>query len=175
MQPGFEVYDSISNRLGLQWGPLDDVVMGGSSQSSFSQDGSWTGTVITENGGFAGVRTIALDPPLDFSGCEGLVLRVRGNGRRFKFIVRDDASWNGVAWAHSFDTAPGGAETVVRVPFGSFVPTKFAQMVSGGPALDTAAIFTFQLTYSKFEYSGELNPNFEAGPFALQLLSIKAY
>ncbi|KAJ1630626.1 hypothetical protein T492DRAFT_871382 [Pavlovales sp. CCMP2436] len=39
-------------------------------------------------------------------------------------------------------------------------------------ALKTDAIVAFQLSLSKFEYDGGLNPTFQEGPFALTLLDI---
>lgn len=95
LAPKAEVWKPGSNPYGVVWGPLDDVVMGGSSSSDFSAEtGTWRGEVVTAGGGFAGVRTKLLDPPLDLSPCRGLRLRLKGGeGRRFKFIARDDTDW----------------------------------------------------------------------------------
>ena len=79
-----------------------------------------------------------------------------------------------IAWAHSFDTYNNGV-TTVDVTFASFVPTKFANVVTPRPVLKTSMVTALQLTYSKFEYEGKLNPNFSAGPFALAIESIGAY
>lgn len=159
----------------LEWGSLDDVVMGGVSQSSFV-NGVFSGSISTENnGGFAGCRSKALTPALDVSAYAGLRLRVRGDGKRYKLILRDSYEWNGIAWAASFDTEAGAAEwQEVSVPFGDFVPTLFARRVPG-QRLDTRNINTVQLTLSKFEYDTELNPAFSTGPFKLELESIEAY
>ena len=63
----------------LEWGPLDDVVMGGVSRSTFVTGGSYatfSGVVTSENnGGFAGCRSRALRPALDLRRFEGLRLR----------------------------------------------------------------------------------------------------
>ena len=87
----------------LEWGPLDDVVMGGVSRSTFvtgSSCATFSGVVTSENnGGFAGCRTRALRPALDLRRFEGLRLRLRGDGNRYKLILRDDYAWNGIAWA----------------------------------------------------------------------------
>ena len=42
-----------------------------------------------------------------------------------------------------------------------------------GVRLRTDRITTLQLTLSKFEYDGELNPAFAAGPFRLELRSLE--
>lgn len=159
----------------LEWGQLDDVIMGGVSQSSFV-NGVFSGFVSTDNnGGFAGTRSKALTPALDLSAYEGLRLRVRGDGKRYKIILRDDYGYNGIAWAASFDTEAGAAEfQEVSVSFSDFVPTIFARRVPGR-TLDTRNINTVQLALSKFEYDDELNPAFGTGPFKLELESIEAY
>jgi len=161
----------------LEWGPLDDVVMGGVSQSSFTVAGGvgvFAGTISTaNNGGFAGCRSKAIEPAMDLSRFSGVELAVRGDGQRYKLIVRDDYSWNGIAWAYSFDTVKDTAITV-RAPFSAFTPTLFAKTVRGA-ILKTDRISTVQLTLSKFEYDAELNAAFAAGPFRLELERIAAY
>jgi len=112
--------------------------MGGSSASSFDDAaGVWSGEVITVGGGFVGIRTLPFEPPLDFSRCTGLRFKVKGNGQRFKCIVRDDEEFNGIAWSFSFDTNPW-FDTEVKIPFKGFVPTKFAKVVKPEPTLNTA-------------------------------------
>lgn len=122
-RPDGVVWDASSPEL-LTWGPLDDVVMGGVSQSAFTVEGGvgvFAGEISVENnGGFAGCRSKALSPALDLSGYAGVRLRVRGDGQRYKLIVRDDYEWSGIAWAYSFDTDAKG-ETLVEVPFTDFV------------------------------------------------------
>jgi len=157
----------------LEFGPLDDVVMGGISESTFSS-GVFSGTISTENnGGFAGCRSKAMTPALDLSGFGGIRLRVNGDGQRYKCIVRDSYDWNGIAWAQSFDTTAG--EFVdMSLPFSEFVPTLFARKVPG-VVLDTSKLNTIQLTLSKFEYDSALNPSFREGPFELRIDEIAAY
>jgi len=176
----------------LEWGPLDDVVMGGVSKSSFTVQngvGRFAGAISTENnGGFAGCRSRAITPPLQLQRFSGLKLRVRGDGKRYKLIVRDDYNWNGIAWSFSFDTEPaqqlldgdgsgdGSGDDFVDVlaPWASFVPTLFARKVPL-VQLKTDSITAVQLTLSKFEYDSELNPAFSTGPFELQIASIEAF
>ena len=153
--------------------------MGGVSESSFRVAGGvgiFSGKVSTDNnGGFAGCRSKALTPALKLSGSRGLTLRVRGDGQRYKFIVRDSLDWNGIAWAQSFDTVAGAQEWQdVQLPFDAFVPTLFARRVPGA-VLNTNQISTFQLTLSKFEYDSELNPAFSAGPFQLEIERVATY
>jgi len=160
------------------WGAVDDVVMGGVSQSSLQFTGTtalFAGTVSTANsGGFASVRTRNFEPALDLSDFEGIALRVKGDGKRYKFLLRDESRWDGVAYSHSFDTV---ADTwiTVRVPFGGLIPVFRARTLEDGQQVDPSGVRAFQLMLSKFEYDGGLNPTFEPGEFRLEVESIAAY
>ncbi|URD52718.1 CIA30 family protein [Chroococcidiopsis sp. CCNUC1] len=160
------------------WGAVDDVVMGGVSQSEIRfVEGTalFTGNVSTANsGGFASVRTKNFTSPLDLSGYEGVTLRVRGDGKRYKFFLRTESSWDGMAYSYSFDTVANEWITV-RIPFNQLTAVFRAKTISDAPAIDTSKIRSLQLMLSKFEYNGELNPQFSAGGFALQVESIGAY
>lgn len=159
------------------WGALDDVVMGGVSESTVEQiEGAavFSGRVSTANsGGFASVRTRNFEPPLDLSGRMGIELRVKGDGQRYKFFVRTETRWDGVAHCYSFDTTPGEWITV-QMPFDHFVPVFRAKTVPDAP-LNLSRVYSFQLMLSKFEYNGALNPHFSPGRFTLCLQSIAAY
>ncbi|MGF1536480.1 MAG: CIA30 family protein [Elainellaceae cyanobacterium] len=159
------------------WGPVDDVVMGGVSQSGIERGVAgaiFSGTVSTENsGGFASVRTRNLDP-LDLSAYEGIQLRVRGDGNRYKFLLRDSDRWDGVAYSASFDTVPNSWMTV-KIPFDELVPVFRARTLEDSDGINRHSVRAFQLMLSKFEYNGELNPTFEPGPFELAVDSIVAY
>ncbi len=82
------------------WGALDDVVMGGVSESSIRLTGNsalFCGNVSTENsGGFVSVRTRNFDPPMNLLGYAGIELRVKGDGKRYKFFLRCEDKWDGV-------------------------------------------------------------------------------
>jgi uncharacterized protein YbjT (DUF2867 family) len=160
------------------WGALDDVVMGGVSASSFQileDTALFAGNVSTANsGGFASVRTKNFSPPFDLSGYEGVKLRVKGDGQRYKIFLRTESTWDGVGYSYSFDTV---ANTWIdlTIPFANLVPVFRAKIVKDSPKIDSSKVCSFQLMLSKFEYDGALNPKFTAGSFALHLESIKAY
>lgn len=160
------------------WGAVDDVVMGGVSESSIrliDNAALFAGNVSTANsGGFASVRTRNFDTPLNLAGYKGIELRVKGDGQRYKVFIRNDPQWDGVAYAHSFDTEPNQWITV-RIPFDILIPVFRAKTVDFADKFDPSKISSFQLMLSKFEYDKELNPKFEPGIFALQVESIKAY
>ena len=160
------------------WGALDDVVMGGVSQSNIrlaSNQAIFAGIVSTDNnGGFASVRTRNFQPPLDLSGFEGIELRVKGDGKRYKFITRCEGKWDGIGYCYSFDTIYN-FPTTIRIPFKDLIPVFRAKTVSDAEPLDASKVYSMQLMLSKFEYDGALNPKFEAGAFSLEIEYIKAY
>ena len=167
-----------STDLKETWGALDDVVMGGVSESSirFANDAAvFFGNVSTANsGGFASVRTRNFNSAINLSGYEGIELRVRGDGKRYKFFIRSNSAWDGIGYAYSFDTVYN-IWTTVRIPFKDLIPVFRAKTVKDAAPIDASQIYSFQLMLSKFEYDGELNPKFQPGLFQLEVESIKAY
>lgn len=160
------------------WGALDDVVMGGVSESGMRKADSvalFTGNVSTANsGGFASVRTRNFEPPFDLSGWDGIRLRVKGDGNRYKFILRNSSGWDSVAYYYSFDTVANEWLTV-DVPFSQFIPTFRARTVDDAPPLNPAQICSLQFMLSKFEHDSGLNPHFSPGEFQLAIAQITAY
>ncbi|KAA3478051.1 NAD(P)-binding Rossmann-fold superfamily protein isoform 1 [Gossypium australe] len=169
----------------LDWGALDDVVMGGVSESTFQIDrtggeggkptGLFKGIVSTaNNGGFTSIRTKNFSSPVDLSAYDGFELHLKGDGRRYKLIVRTSTDWDTVGYTASFDTI-GGQWQSIRLPFSSLRPVFRARTVSDAPSFNPSNVVSFQLMFSKFEYDGKLNPTFVEGPFELPLSTIKAY
>ncbi|KAK6124178.1 hypothetical protein DH2020_042087 [Rehmannia glutinosa] len=206
---GFE--DNLSREL--PWGALDDVVMGGVSESTFLIDpnggengrptGIFRGVVSTaNNGGFTSVRTKNFSTPEDLSAYDGLELRVKGDGRRYKLIIRTSRDWDTVGYTTGFDTVKDQWQSI-RLPFSSLRPIFRARTVSDAPPFNPSEIISLQarihenflfffssshlysaqyidmqllqLMFSKFEYDGKLNPTFAEGPFQLPVSSIRAY
>ena len=171
-------FAEVSQDLRNTWGAVDDVVMGGVSSSGIQLvDGTalFAGNVSTANsGGFASIRTRNFENNIDLSGYEGIELRVRGDGKRYKFFIRTETQWDGVAYSYSFDTV-ANTWINVRVPFADLIPVFRAKTLSNYDRINSSQIRSFQLMLSKFEYDGNLNPNFTPGGFTLQVESIKAY
>lgn len=171
-------FQNTPNDLKEMWGAVDDVVMGGVSESILRLTDSaalFSGNVSTANsGGFASVRTRNFNPPLNFVGYDGVELRVRGDGKRYKFMLRTEDKWDGVAYCYSFDTI-ANTWINVRVPFADFIPVFRAKTLKTADPIDPSRIYAFQLMLSKFEYDGTLNPTFNPGLFQLQVESIRVY
>lgn len=174
IKPGDIIWAPSSSDNFCNFAPLDDVVMGGASSSTVDNNtGMWTGTVTdANNGGFVGIRSTPFRNglSLDVSDCKGVELRLRkGDGKRFKFVVRDSTEFNGICWTTEFD-----AGSVIRIPWAKQIPTIFAKTVNG-KNFDDEKVVGFQVAYSKFEYDGQLNKKFQLGDFALQIMELKAY
>jgi hypothetical protein len=149
------------------WLTVNDGVMGGISQSRvmFTSTGTaiFQGDVSLENnGGFASVRTYPIDYQLD--DFEGLLLRVNGDGQRYKFRLRTNDYFDGIAYQTDFQTRPDSWLTI-RVPFTQFVPVFRGFVVADAPPLDSANIAQM----------GFMISDKQAGPFQLEVDWIKAY
>ena len=160
------------------WGAVDDVVMGGVSASGMSLlpgYARFAGEVSTANsGGFASVRTRNFEPPFNLQGWQGMRLVLRGDGQRYKVILRNSNSWDSRAYCHSVDTEPD-QWILVNIPFSAFIPTFRAKTQPTAPPLDHKTVCSFQLMLSKFEYDGDKNPHFHPGPFSLDVRSLGVY
>jgi hypothetical protein len=145
------------------WPNIDDTVMGGVSQSSMTViDGIavFSGMVsFDNNGGFASVRTPP--QPRDLSAFDGLVLAVRGDGKRYAFRLRTEASFDGVSYQATIEP-PAGEWVDVTLPFADFVPVYRGRRVSNHPPFDPSRVVTMGFLISR-----------QDGPFMLQVRSIR--
>lgn len=147
------------------WPNIDDAVMGGVSSSEMVVEeghASFRGLVsFDNNGGFASVRS---RPQVrDLSAFDGLVLRVRSDGKNYGFRIRTSASFDGVSYQVPLSPPPG-EWTDVTIPFVDFVPVWRGRPVADHPPLDPAVVTTFGLIVSRQE-----------GPFRVDIASIRAF
>jgi len=153
------------SRGDVTWPHINDGVMGGISSGEMSAaDGyaTFRGTVSFENnGGFSSVRSQAVVH--DLSDFEGLVLRVRGDGKRYGFRLKTDASFDGVSYQFQIEP-PAGEWAEISAPFADFIPIYRGRIVRDHPPLDPSRIATFGLIISRQE-----------GPFRIDIESVKAY
>lgn len=119
-----------------RWVAVNDGVMGGRSQGGPEVARGllrFSGVLSLENnGGFSSARTLVRD--FDFSGADALVLRVRGDGRRYQLRLATDASYRGitVSWGSEFPTV-AGQWTEVRVPLAELRPSVRGVALQGPP------------------------------------------
>jgi len=152
---------------GVRWRIINDGVMGGRSTSDLELTES--GTVLfagflslENNGGFASVRGSL--PAMDLLPFQGVVLRVRGDGRRYQLRFRTDASFDGVAYQREFETTPG-EWSEIKLAFRDFQPSFRGRIPRGvGP-----------LEPDRIRQMGFLIGDKKEGPFELEIAWIKAY
>ncbi|HHP7232933.1 MAG TPA: CIA30 family protein [Xenococcaceae cyanobacterium] len=160
------------------WGAVDDVVMGGVSESQIQLSENkavFFGNVSTNNnGGFASVRTRNFYPVMNLGDYEGIELKVKGDGKRYKFIMRCEGTWDGIGYCYSFDTVKD-KEQIIKIKFADLIPVFRAKTVAEADSFNSNQVYSMQLMLSKFEYDGQLNPAFEPGSFKLEVSYIKAY
>lgn len=136
-----------------RWLVVNDTVMGGQSTGAVhTSEGRlvFSGTLNTNGGGFASVRSLELDVALRDSA--GIVVRVLGDGRQYTCDLREAprVSGSGVSWKAAFRTQKG-ATMDVRLPFSSFVPTWRGRVLSPkelgrhGPIQETAGSIGFTI------------------------------
>jgi NADH dehydrogenase [ubiquinone] 1 alpha subcomplex assembly factor 1 len=158
------VIDFLDPAQTLRWTPVNDRVMGGvsTSQATATAEGmDFSGLVsLDNNGGFASIR--ALPSEYCLAGAIALVLRVRGDGRTYKFGIRTDDAYDGVQYQIRFATQIGEWQDI-RLPINEFQPSFRGSKVQA-PALDLARIRVFGLLIS----------DRQCGPFRLVVESIQA-
>jgi len=146
------------------WHGIGDPVMGGVSRGEMTvsgQTGVFTGVVSLEHGGgFASVRSS--DSRYELAAFDGLVVRARGDGKRYGLRLRTATAFDGVNYQADFE--PDGAWRDFWFAFRDFRPLFRGRPVTPHPPLDTAGIRSFGLIIA----------NRQAGAFRLELASIAA-
>ena len=148
------------------WQIGNDDVMGGVSTSRFQRltngGAVFSGVVSLENnGGFASVRSQPVRA--DLTGCDSFLLRIRGDGRCYKFSARTEAGIDTPLYQLAFTTKRGEWEEH-RLAFSDFVPTFRGRVLTDVPPLNPARVNSV----------GFLISDKQAGPFRLEIGWIKA-
>jgi len=151
----------------LTWANVDDVVMGGVSDSAMRVNpeggATFSGNLSLENsGGFASARTVLARR--NYSGYDGFRIRAKGDGKRYSFRARNDDRFDGIAYRFDFDTSPGEWREI-ELPFAGFTPTFRGRTLDDVPPLDSANIAQIGLLIS----------NRQSGAFRLEVEWIEAY
>ena len=108
-----KLLDSAVKISSLNWNIVNDTVMGGRSSSRWFSNSSTTSTFegflsLQNNGGFASVRHDL--EKIDLTNTEGIYLKVKGDGRKYQFRIRSQASrW--ANYSQEFKTKEGIDQT----------------------------------------------------------------
>lgn len=147
------------------WEIVNDGVMGGESRGRLTVAnavGVFAGEVsLANSGGFTSVRS--RPKALDAGDAAGFLIRVRGDGHRFKFTARLGREFDGVVYQQRFATQRGVWQEL-WLPFTAFVPT------FRGRALPDLPSLTPELLGSV----GFLIADQQEGPFRLEIAWIAA-
>jgi NADH dehydrogenase [ubiquinone] 1 alpha subcomplex assembly factor 1 len=126
------IFDFNSNSDISNWATVDDVVMGGRSRGNFKINddgyGEFYGTVSLENnGGFSSLRH--LTSAMDVIGFKEVVIRVKGDGKKYQFRIKDKVS-NSYSFIASFET--NGAWQTIKIQLSEMYPAFRGRTLSIG-------------------------------------------
>ena len=149
-----------------EWVTVNDVVMGGVSESIFeiNQDNTATfsGKVSADNnGGFASARTSLINRYNDY---EGVIIRVKGDGKIYSLRFRTDTNFDGISYQAKFKTVDGEWNEF-KIPLSDFNPTFRGNTLSNKPELESKNIKQIGILISDKQF----------GKFKLNIDWIKFY
>ena len=127
--------DSNGKTSKINWNIVNDTVMGGRSSSRWSDKSStlsFEGFLSLENnGGFASIRHDLNN--INLSGTEGIFIKVKGDGRKYQFRIRSQASrW--ANYSQEFKTKKNTVQTFY-LPYKDFKPSWRGRSVRNVPTL----------------------------------------
>ena len=159
--------DFSAKEEGIQWETVNDVVMGGKSLSTMKitkdKTAVFQGTVSLKNyGGFASVRTT----PHDFGlqGYDGLLIRVKGDGKQYRIRVKTDDNYEGIAYQSVFATKENTWMNI-KMPFSKFIPVFRGSIVQNVPVLNPSSVRRI----------GFMIAEKQDGDFKLEIAWVKGY
>ena len=162
------LYDFSETGTTGHWRTINDDVMGGISRGEFRVDVAskrleFFGDLSLENrGGFASVRSSRRTH--DLSKFDGLILRVRGDGRRYSVNVRTNQTLYGGSYRAVIRSRKGEWITV-RVPFASLSANFRGRTIPNAQPINRSQVRSVGVTLS----------DKRAGPFRLEIDWIKAF
>ena len=149
-----------------QWRSIDDLVIGGSSQSRLSMGETggiiFAGTICCDGrSGYASIRSST--NLFNLSQYSGLTLKVKGDARRYKLSLRCATDFEGISYRVGFNTG-NGVEQTIHLNWDVFVPTYHDRILAAPASLDPS-----QIRSVGFVVAGK-----QSGSFRLEILSIEA-
>ena len=149
------------------WMVVNDGVMGGVSRSTVNlhNDGYliFAGNVSTDyGGGFASIRTDYKNWGIGKH--EGLILRVKGDGKTYQFRCRLGNNMNQIAYRHYFQTNNDEWQEII-LPFKEFLPTYRGRVLNNFAVLDP----------NQIKHLGVMISDKQVGDFKLEIDWIGVY
>jgi len=121
------------------WYAINDNVMGGLSRGGIALSDvglHFNGTLsLQNNGGFSSVRRPVSD---DLTDSRGIRLTIKGDGRKYQLRLRQDQSFDGVAWRREF--ASDGSVQVIDLPYPEFEAVHRGRRIKNAGAVDPVHI-----------------------------------
>jgi len=145
MSKPFVLFDFSKESNIQNWIVVNDGVMGGLSKGNFSIDNEghalFKGYVSLENnGGFASIRSQWT--PYDLKDFDGILLRVRGDGKIYRFRIRTEQTGSNISYTALFSTEENKWQEVY-IPFSEMVPLYRGFIVNDAGPLSPASIRSF--------------------------------
>lgn len=168
MSPEYRIHEDFARPgAAAAWLAVDDVVMGGRSASRLEAHPAGTALFVgvlslEDGGGFGSVRSPSRE--WGFGGAQGIVLRVRSDGQRYKLGLRTTDAFDTLVHQAEFQV-PAGAWQEVRLPWSAFQPRWRGRAVSQAEPLAPERVRSL----------GLLIADRQAGPFRLELAWIGSY
>lgn len=156
------LFDFSNPKTAARWRAVDDVVMGGQSSSVMTHEdgaGVFAGHVSLDGGGFASVR--APEDTYDLSDCEGLDMRVRGDGKHYQLTLYTQAAGS-ISYRARF-AAPAEWQSL-SFSFDTLTPRLRNRAAPDAPPFDPGAVVSM----------GFLIADQQEGPFRLEIAHIRA-
>lgn len=160
------IFNFDSPEMPSDWTVVNDVVMGGVSESQFKinedSTATFSGTVLPDNnGGFASARASIKN---EFEEFNGALIRVKGDGNIYNLRFRTDNNFDGMSYQVKFKTEAGEWKEY-KLPFSDFKPTFRGVTLLNKPALESKNI----------RQIGILIADKQFGKFELKIDWIKLY
>lgn len=179
------IYDFTTKSEGT-FPSIEPESVGGSSSFRYSSSGYgiFAGNVTSSIGRDSTQMTIQFPTSLDLSEYDGICLKVKGDGRRYRIMLQDSElkSSEEYSFQCEFDTKPGDEWQSVRLLFSDFIPVRNGSILFGEGEnlyqyrLNKRSIRMLGLSVSsKLDIGGLVDPNFRTGPFELALKKITAF
>jgi len=160
------LFNFIDPVAAASWYAVNDMVLAGKSRCRLdAADGYavFVGKVSLRNlGGFASMRAPVARGEL--SGYDGLAVRVRGDGKKYKLFVKTNKPDDGMRYQVEIDPGKGAWRTI-RVPFSEFKPFWRPWPLYIWP----------NLAAGKIEKLGLMIADGQQGPFRLEIQWVGAY